>query len=239
MGSSVTFPDGTQLVSSALTPKQVENIFQPLVAQMLGFDPVGDPTDAFFASRVGWQTYGQPSWGVTDNLCVTMATTEDEPFARVRDDLYEMTGSPADILQDAMGFTQVWRLRFVFYGSSGANWARQLLSSMSLDWVSEALQASNLYVIPEWHRPQRVPELHPDPGGVWYERTDVELSFNEQVSESLTPIIPAETVDVALVTDSGLTATFEIGKPATVIESGTTWQTLQGAPWSTLSGIRW
>ena len=50
---------------------------------MLGFDPIGDPTDAFFASRVGWQTYGQPSWGVADNICVTMATTDGRHFARL------------------------------------------------------------------------------------------------------------------------------------------------------------
>ena len=211
MGSSVIFPDGTSLVSSALTPRQIEAIFQPLVAQMLGFDPAGNPSDAFFASRIGWQTEGQLAWEVTDNICVITAVLEDDPFARVRDDLYQMTGSPADSLTDEMGFTQVWRMHFSFYGPSSADWARQLLSAFSLDWVSAALQVSNLYVVPEWHRPVYAPELFPDPGGVWYERTHVEVLFNEQVSESLTPIAPASTVEVTIDTDSGLTETFQVG----------------------------
>ena len=211
MGSSVVFPDGTELLSSALEPRQVEAIFQPLVAQMLGFDPVGDPDPAYFAVRIGWQTEGQPAWEVTDNICVITAVLEDDPFARVRDDNYQMTGSPSDILTDEMGFTQVWRMHFSFYGPSSANWARQLLSALSLDWTSEALQASNLYVIPEWHRPVYAPELYPDPGGVWYERTHVEVLFNEQVLESLTPIGPASTVEVTIDTDSGLTETFQVG----------------------------
>jgi hypothetical protein len=208
---SVVFPDGTQLTSSALQPRQVEAIFQPLVAQCLGFDPTTDPNDAYFAVRIGWQTEGQPAWEVTDNVCVITAVLEDEPFARVRDDLYQMTGSPEDILTDAMGFTQVWRLHFGFYGAKGANWARQLLSALSLDWTAEALQASNLYVVPEWHRPVYAPELYPDPGGVWYERTHVEVLFNEQVSESLTPISAAGTVEVTVDTDTGQTTTFQIG----------------------------
>ena len=211
MGSSVVLPDGTILVSSALTPRQIEAIFQPLTAQMLGFDPVGNPDLAYFAVRIGWQTEGQPAWEVTDNICVITAVLEDDPFARVRDDNYQMTGSPSDILTDEMGFTQVWRMHFSFYGPSSANWARQLLSALSLDWTSEALQASNLYVIPEWHRPVYAPELYPDPGGVWYERTHVEVLFNEQVLESLTPIGPASTVEVTIDTDSGLTETFQVG----------------------------
>lgn len=211
MGSSVVLPDGTILVSSALTPRQIEAIFQPLAAQMLGFDPVGNPDSAYFAVRIGWQTEGQPAWEVTDNICVITAVLEDDPFARVRDDNYQMTGSPADVLTNEMGFTQVWRMHFSFYGPSSANWARQLLSALSLDWTSEALQVSNLYVIPEWHRPVYAPELYPDPGGVWYERTHVEVLFNEQVLESLTPIGPASTVEVTIDTDSGLTETFQVG----------------------------
>jgi hypothetical protein len=55
------------------------------------------------------------------------------------------------------------------------------------------------------------PELYPDPGGVWYERTHLEVLFNEQVLESLTPINPAATVEVTVDTDTGLTETFQIG----------------------------
>ena len=213
MGSSVTFPDGVTLTSTALTPRQVEAILQPIVAGMLGFDPVSDPTAAFFASRIGWQTEGQPAWEVTDNVCVLTATLDDDPFARVRDNLYEMTGSPADILTNQMSFTQVWKLHFCLYGPSSANWARQLLSCFSLDWVDAALLPSNLYVIPEWHRPVYAPELYPDTGGVWYERTDVELRFNEQVFESLTPIDTAATVEITVDTDTGQTTTFQVGTP--------------------------
>lgn len=240
MGSSVVFPDGTILVSSALTPRQIEAIFQPLAAQMLGFDPVGNPDSAYFAVRIGWQTEGQPAWEVTDNVCVLTAFLENDPFARVRDNLYEMTGSPADVLTDEMGFTQVWKMHFSFYGPSSANWARQMMSAMTLDWVHDALAAVKIYRIPASPRPMYAPELFPDPGGVWYERTDVEVYFNEQVSESLAPVTPAEEVVVTVDTDAGDSRTFTIAaSDTTAIGPDITWDSLTGLPWSLYDGTRW
>ena len=195
------------LISSAQTPKAMEALFQPLVAQILGFDPTGDPDTAFFAVRIGWQQEGQPAWGVAENVCVIMASPEDDPFSRVRDNMYRMTGSPATSLTNEMGYTQVWKMRFVFYGPLGADNARRLVSTMSLDWVDAFLQASNIYAVPVWSRPVRAPELFER---LWYERTDVELEFNEQVSESILET-PAESVVVTVDTNTGQSETFRIG----------------------------
>ena len=199
------------LVSSAQTPRTMEALFQPLIAGILGFDQINDPNHAYSAARIGWQTEGQPAWEVSDNVCVITAVLEDDPYSRVRDDQYAMIGSPADALTSKMGFTQVWRMHFSFYGPLSADNARLVLSALSLDWTADVLQASKVYVVPEWHRPVYAPELYPDPGGVWYERTHLEVLFNEQVSESLTPVGAASTVEVTVDTDTGQTRTFQVG----------------------------
>jgi hypothetical protein len=205
--STTTFPNGQALASSALIPDGFAVIMQPLVAQILGIDPVADPDKAFTAVRIAWQQEGQPAWSITDDVCILRATVENDPYGRVRDGQF----SPRDAasLTQRMSFTQVWNLHATLYGPNCQDRARLIVSAFSLDWVHDALTASNLYAIADWPRPVYAPELFQ---GQWWKRADVDLKFNEMVNESLT-VPSAAGVDVTLLKETGLSAEIHIRNP--------------------------
>lgn len=198
------FSNGDTLESSALTPDTFAALFQPVIARILGFDTDANPAGSFAAVRIGWQQEGQPSWGIGDDVCVLMATPDNDPYSRVRDSLYEP--NDAESLTSAMSFTQVWTLHATLYGPNCQDHARLIVSAMSLDWVHDDLAAADIYALADWTRPTYVPEQH---DGQWWKRSDLEMKFNELVNESI--VVPsAAGVDVTLVKDTGLTAGIHI-----------------------------
>jgi hypothetical protein len=205
------YPDGTQLVSSALSPDQAQQAFQHLIAEILGYAPDTDPATAYYFVRVGWQQEGQPAWKITEDVCTLHVTLQDDPYARVRDNGYEMTGSPADVLTNVSGSTQIWKVALLIVGPNCALNARLILTALAeFDWASEELSAQNLYPVVAPPRPIYSKENFQ---GQWWPRADVEFLCNEAVTETLAPLIPAESVDVTVYTDTGLTTEIPIGTP--------------------------
>jgi hypothetical protein len=192
------FPNGTSLVSSALTPDSLATIIQAIVAQILGFDPVINPNGAFSAVRVSWPVDGQPAWGIDEDVCFVRATQQDNAFSRSRDETFT-PGTPS--IPVAMGYTQTWDVHLALYGPSCADHARLILSAFSLDWVKDLLFASNLYPLPWPGRPVYAPELFQ---GQWWKRADLSLEMNEQVAETTT-VQQAAFASVGIVTNTGLT----------------------------------
>ena len=203
--SNVTYPNGNgTLISTAQTPLGLETIFQSVMAQMLGINPVANPQTAWTAVRVAWQIQGQPAWAITDDVCIVRATADDAPFSRVRDNLWAENDDVSVILD--MQFTQVWTIHATLYGPNCYDHARQIISALSLDWVSGILEPLNLYLIPDWIRPSYVPELK---DGQWWQRTDIEFKLNENALESM--VIPtAAEQPVTLVPDVGSSEEFVI-----------------------------
>jgi hypothetical protein len=205
---STTFPDGQTLTSSAQTPDDVHLIFQPLVAQILGFDTVANPTGAYSAVRVSWQQEGQPAFGINEDVCCLAASlATDDEFARVRDAVYAPNNATSVLRQ--MGHTAVWHLRCTLYGPNCVARAGLILSAIALDWVSAVLANKNLYIVPEWQQPVYAPEQFQ---GQWWKRCDFDLKFNELVTESITADTAAG-VDVTVLTDTGLSTAVHIGTP--------------------------
>lgn len=200
------FPNGQSLVSSALTPDQVQGIFQDVIAQILGFNITSQANQAYAAVRVDWPTGSQPAWGITEDVCFVAATTENEPFARWRDELYNPNDSES-LTQD-MAFTQVWRVRLLFYGPNAADHAQLVLSALTFPWVRDILTAANLYMVAGPDRPTYAPELF---GSQWWKRSDITgLLFNELATQSTT-VSSAAGVDVTIETDTGDTEEIHIG----------------------------
>lgn len=84
MPSSITYPDGSTLISTARNPDQMAGIFQTLTAQMLGCDPATDPT-AYAKIRVAWVQEGQPAWLIADDVCILRAEEQDADIAHFYD----------------------------------------------------------------------------------------------------------------------------------------------------------
>ena len=205
--SRQTFANGDVLTSTALTPDAFQSLLQSVIAAIFGIDAIVDPQTAFYRVRCGWQQEGQPSWLITEDVCILRAVLVDEPFAKVRDDLIEANDDTT--VTDSMGFTQVWKLHLAVYGPNCDSNARLILSAMTLEWVHDNLAASNIYWVPMSQRPVRVPE---DFAGRWWSRTDLEIIFNELALESITVPSAAE-VDVTVMTDTGSTVDVTIVAP--------------------------
>jgi hypothetical protein len=183
-----------------LTPSSLGVILQPLVCQMLGIDVSTDPL-AYSKVRLGWQTLGQPGWGVSDDVCTIQATEEDDKYNRIRD--LEYTAASSTSFTKTFIYTRVWRVAFSFYGPTGFDNARTLKSALlSTDAIRYALAASALYVVSDMPATVRAPELFQ---GQWWERSDFSVRMNEQVTETQT-VSAIASVEVLTYTVAGLEA---------------------------------
>lgn len=209
-----TFPDGTSLASSALTPAQMAAVFQTLTARIFGYPIPSTPdvnSKAYYAVRVGWQQQGQPAFKINEDTCVLTAYPENDDYSRVRDALTAVNDS-ADTDTLNMEYTQVWRIHWTLYGPNAYDRARLIVSSMSLDWVHDYLAAppspglNPIYALASWDRPKYVPENFQ---GQWWQRADVDLKFNELVLEATT-VSTALSATIILNTDNGQTETVVI-----------------------------
>ena len=153
---------------------------------------------------MGWQQQGQPAWTITENVCIITAYTDDDPFSRISDTL--LSANDSESLNQEMSYTQVWKMHFVCYGPNAFTNGVLIVAAMALDWVHDALAASNIYAITEWKRPD---VLYENEDGQWWQRADVNLRFNEFVQ--LTLIVPAASgVGITLVKENGLSETFNV-----------------------------
>jgi hypothetical protein len=198
------------LHSTGLTPPQFESVMQPIIANILGVPAAPNPwgvnpsPDAWNAVRIGWQTQGQPAWNITDDVCCLTATMTNDPYSQVRDQLYEQNDA-ASLIQN-MQFTQVWNLHFTLYGPNSYRNARQICSSMALDYAHDTLAGFGIYAVVKWNRPQYHPELF---AAQWWIRTDLDLQFNENVKEFVTTDAAAG-VDGTVITNAGPSISFSI-----------------------------
>jgi hypothetical protein len=207
----VTFPGSIgEFTCSANSPQSIAKIFQNVVAQVFGYNlapPIStksDSTNPFWTVRMGWQQQGQPAWTITENVCIITAYTDDDPFSRISDTL--LSANDSESLNQEMSYTQVWKMHFVCYGPNAFTNGVLIVAAMALDWVHDALAASNIYAITEWKRPD---VLYENEDGQWWQRADVNLRFNEFVQ--LTLIVPAASgVGITLVKENGLSETFNV-----------------------------
>lgn len=175
MGNAVTYPTGETLTTSAMTPEEMSELWQGITCTLTGraFDP------SFV--RIAWQTQGQPSSQLPGvDVCYLSCVPEDVDYSRIRDYVPQPgTGTTEGIWL----YTKGWRTSWIFYGPNATANAQLVWSGMFQEWTSNYLSLSNLYPIPDFRTPQRVPELI---NGQWWERCDFDVVSYEQVTEVLT-----------------------------------------------------
>lgn len=171
--TTTTYPNGQQLVSSALTTTDINKLLQVLTCGVLGINPPN-----YAAVRVDWPTQGQPFGRVTDDVCYFLCVPQDEQYNRVRDREYSGTSA----ITETWTYTKCWRLKWTFYGPNSQDRARALRSATFMDYFNDQLAVSNLYPLSDPPEVVRAPE---EINAEWWERTDFHLEVYEKVTETI------------------------------------------------------
>lgn len=203
---SSAIPDGTTILAiGAPSANQ-------LTLSANSNNTVTDPNVQFYDSnayelvRAGWQTQGQPSSSVNQDVCYVLCTPLDSPYSRLRDQHPLPAQGNTIQLQDI--YTRRWKLVITFYGPNSLDNARAVESGLlSIPYVDYYLSSFNLYIDPSIDEPLRVPEEFG--AGQWWERVDFSAEFNEQITETLT-IGTVGSVEVKLYTKDGEIVDFTV-----------------------------
>lgn len=200
MGASRTYPDGSTLVSSALTIAQINAILQPLTQGMLG--QTVDPASSLV--RIEWPTQGAPFQDVADDVCYLRCTPKDDPYNRIRDRFNLV--DDASHLTERWNYTRAWAIHWTFYGPNSTDNARALRSALYQDYFTGQLELSQLFPVSDFPEPVRAPELI---DAQWFERADFEAEFYEFVTETIArqTVLSVETI---VNNDAGVVADFTV-----------------------------
>lgn len=130
--------------------------------------------------RQAWPTNGAPAWQKGDNVVFVRATEEDDWYNKVPDYAAVPNNDvSATLLKE---YSRVWRVFFECRGPSSYTSATILKSALTLDYIHDTLAPFNVYIRPDIGNPQRAPELE---DAQWWNRSDLEVVFYEQVNESI------------------------------------------------------
>ena len=198
--TTTLYPSGQSLVSSALTPSQMNALIQTLTCGMVGINPPD-----FSQVRVDWPTQGQPFANVSTDVTYFSCVPKDVEYSRIRDRTFVQTSNPT-ILTEVWTYTKGWRVSWVFYGPNSSDRARQVKSAMFMDYFNDQLSLSNLYPLPDPPEVVRIPQLI---NAEWWERADFYIDMYEAVTETITDGI-VTSVEVKLEDNDGLVADFTV-----------------------------
>jgi hypothetical protein len=142
MEGPITYPDGSVLVSSALTPNPnggtLGAILQPLTMGMMGLVVPGSPPDPNSqAVRLTWSEAGQPFSQPNEDVCYIMLTLKDDPYDKIRDRTNFSAADP--FLNEQWNYTRVWSVQWVFYGPNAVDFARLVRSGLYQDYFTIVL----------------------------------------------------------------------------------------------------
>lgn len=175
--SSVTYPTGQILTSTALTVQQINIIVQTLTCGMIGINPV-DPSKV----RVDWQTQGQPDVALSSqDSCYISCVTQDVDYNRVRDHTTANTSS--NTVTDTWVYTRGWRVAWTLYGPNSCDRARQIHSALFQEYFNDQFTLQgNLYPVMDAAEPVRLPIEH---NSQWYDSSNFTCIFYEEVTETI------------------------------------------------------
>jgi hypothetical protein len=197
--TTTTFPNGQQLVSTALTQTQITNIMQNLTCGAIGINPPD-----YSKVRDSWPVQGQPFTQLpSQDVCFVSCVTADSEYSRVRDTALSGTGAVGDPLTQTWEYTRQWRVSWVFYGPSCVDNARAVNSAfIFMDYFADLLSLQNLFPVSDPPEPTRVPETW---NAQWWDRADFYIDVYEQITETIQPGV-ATSVEVKLYDKGGQVA---------------------------------
>jgi hypothetical protein len=214
MTTTTTYPNGQQLVSSALTQQQISAIIQQLTYGMIGL--AVPPPNSFQPVQVDWQTQGQPFMAAPSpalstsksgvDECYISCVTQDDDYTKIRNRTYSGSGP----VLETWVYSRSWRIAWVLYGPNATDRARMIWSAMFIDYFNDQLSLSNLYPVTEFQEPTRIPELI---NAQWYDRADFSINCMEQVTETISDGAVTSVEVKVYADDLGQVADFTVVKP--------------------------
>ena len=174
MTTTTTYPNGQQLISSAITTPAINVLMQVLTCGMIGVNPPNNSR-----VRVDWQTTGQPAVPAPgQDVCYIACQPFDTEYSRVRD--MELSGGGPVV--ETWTYTRGWRVAWCAYGPSAVDNLRAVKSALFIDYFTNQLSLSNLFPLPDPPEITRVPELI---NAQWFERADFHVDMYEAVTETI------------------------------------------------------
>lgn len=179
MGQTISYPDGTELTSSALTLAQINTLMVPIALGMLGQNSTAvDPNSGLV--RIEYPTMGAPFAKASEDICYVRCSPKEDPYDRIRDRVNSPNNSSS--LEEQWSYTRAWAVHFTHYGPNSLDLARAIRSGLYQDYFTQALAQSNLFPVSDIAEVVRVPE---NINGQWFERADLEVEMYEAVTETI------------------------------------------------------
>lgn len=183
MPTSTIYPNGQTLVSSAITQSAISTLLQQLTLGALGLNPPGTVL-AYDQVRVDWQTQGQPYQDEAMQRCYVACVPVDDPYSRVRNLTIDGALVPIPAATQTWTYTRAWTTTWHFYGPSSTDDARAVHTAAFMDWFTDALAASNVFLVTDFKEPQCVPELI---NAQWWGHAVFEVTMYEGAVETIQP----------------------------------------------------
>ena len=178
--TTTNYPNGQQLVSSALTLNQINVLLQSLTCGMLGLPlPTTAKPAGYAAVRIDWPMDGQP-FVATPFIdgCFLACTLEETPYNKVRNRTFTGDGP----IIENWTYTRGWRVSWTLYGPNSLDRVRQIWSATFMDYFNDVLSLNNLFMVSDPSEPTRMPEQF---NAQFWERCDFAVSMYENVTETI------------------------------------------------------
>lgn len=125
--------------------------------------------------RHSWPTGGAPAFKVTDNVIFLKIFDTKSPITDQMENSYE----PTETYIEKRSYTRTLMVNWVVYGSLSWDYTTAIRTKIFYQEHHDTLADNNIYLVPDFDPPKRFPELWQ---GHWYERCDLNISFNELVT---------------------------------------------------------
>jgi len=166
-----------------LTLAQLEDLFYTATRDITGL--------AATAVRIAYQTTGQPSWEVSQNVVLINIQQVNNSYDKQLDYKY-VNGSTNS--SESVFYHRVMAVDWNCYGPNSFQLADALRIGILSDSVRNNLYLNEVFPIPRIDSPIRVPYLF---NGQWYERQDLRVLFNVGTTRTGTvPLLTAANIQV-------------------------------------------
>jgi hypothetical protein len=130
-----------------------------------------------------------------------------DPYDLIRDRAcIPVAESSPPVVTERWTYTRSWDIHWTLYGPNSTDNARAIKSALFMDYFTDALAGSQLFPVPDFPEPMRVPELI---DAQWFDRSDFSIIAYEFVIETIIDQTVAS-VEVILNTEEGVAADFTV-----------------------------